>query len=68
MNKCLRWFDEGASRLRLVLDRQGRGSELPSADRYYACPCCLRVYPRAAVTAKVLTVEHVPPEALWAFS
>lgn len=64
MDKCMRWFDEGASKLRLVLDKQGRGGELPSADRCYACPCCLRVYPRAAVTAKVLTVEHVPPKAL----
>lgn len=30
MEKRLRWFDEGASRLRLVLDRQGIGDQLPS--------------------------------------
>ena len=64
MDKCGRWFDEGAAKLRMVLAKQGRDGELPSADPYYACPCCLRVYPRVAVTAKVLTIEHVPPEAL----
>ncbi len=64
MDKRLRWFDEGASRLRLVLDRQGHGHQLPSTGDYYACPCCLRAYPRAAVAARVLTIEDVPPRAL----
>ncbi len=64
MDKRLHWFDEGASRLRLVLDRQGRGHQLPSTGSYYACPCCLRAYPRAAVAAKVLTIEDVPPRAI----
>src|SRR6185437_857343 len=31
---------------------------------YYACPCCLVVYPRAAVAARVLTIEDVPPKVL----
>jgi hypothetical protein len=30
MEKRLRWFDEGLSGLRLVLDRQGIGDQLPS--------------------------------------
>ena len=64
MDKRLRWFDEGASRLRLVLNRQGHGHQLPSTGDYYACPCCLRAYPRAAVAARVLTIEDVPPRAL----
>lgn len=64
MDKRLYWFDEGASTLRLVLERQGRGHQLPSVDDYYACPCCLGVYPRAAVAARALTIEDVPPKVL----
>jgi hypothetical protein len=62
--KRSRWFDEGASALRLVLDRQGRREQLPPTGDYYACPCCLRLFTRAAVTARVLTLEDVPPKAL----
>lgn len=64
MDKRSRWFDEGASALRLVLERLGRGHELPPDEDYYACPCCLVAHPRAAVAAKYLTFEDVPPKAL----
>jgi len=64
VEKRARWFDEGASTLRLVLDRQGRGHELPPTGSYYACPSCLVAYPREAVTARVLTIEDVPPKVL----
>jgi hypothetical protein len=64
VDKRSRWFDEGASSLRLVLDRQGRGHQLPSTGDYYACPCCLVVYTRTAVAARVLTIEDVPPKVL----
>lgn len=62
MNRRLRWFDEGAPKLRVVLDRLGLGSRLPDGEDYYACPCCLTCYPRGAVAAGQLTEEHVPPE------
>ena len=64
MDKRSRWFNEGASALRLVLERLGRGHELPSTGDYYACPCCLVAHPRAAVAARALTIEDVPPKAL----
>lgn len=64
MDKRLLWFDEGASMLRLVLGRLGLGDKLPAAVDYYACPCCLVGYTREAVTAKILTEEHVPPDGL----
>jgi hypothetical protein len=64
MDRRSRWFDEGASSLRVVLERQGRGDQLPSTGDYYACPCCLIAYPRAAVAAGILTVEDVPPKVL----
>jgi len=64
VDKRSRWFDEGASELRLVLERQGRGHELPPTGDYYACPCCLVAHPRAAAAARFLTVEDVPPKAL----
>jgi hypothetical protein len=58
----MQWFYEGASSLRLVLDRLGQADQLPTGEDYYACPICLGVYSRAA--AKDLSLEHVPPEAL----
>lgn len=64
MDNRLRWFEEGASALRLVLDRQGRGNQLPPTGSYYACPCCLVAYPRLAITDRILTIEHVPPKVL----
>jgi hypothetical protein len=64
VDRYSRWFDEGAAALRLVLERQGRADQLPPAGDYYACPVCLVVYPQAAVTARVLTIEDVPPKAL----
>ncbi|MFC8436010.1 hypothetical protein [Streptomyces sp. NPDC057253] len=63
MDKRLRWFDEGAPKLRQVLERLGLGAELPD-EEFYACPCCLVAYPRAAVTAGLLTIEDVPPKSL----
>jgi hypothetical protein len=64
VDKRLRWFDEGAPMLRLVLGRLGLGDELPAGRDYYACPCCLVGYPREAVRAGILTEEHVPPQGL----
>lgn len=63
MEKSSRWFDEGASTLRLVLDGRGLGYRLPPTDSWYACPCCLVLYPRSARN-RVLTLEDVPPKAL----
>jgi hypothetical protein len=64
MNKRERWFSEGAPLFRHVMDRIGLADRLPTDDLYYACPCCLHAFPFEAVTARVLTIEHVPPEAL----
>jgi hypothetical protein len=64
VDKRSRWFDEGAATLRDVLDRQGRGHQLPPTGDYYACPCCLTVFSRAAVAARVLTIEDVPSKVL----
>jgi hypothetical protein len=42
MDRRSYWFDEGASALRLVLERQGRGHQLPSVDQgsgvFRECP------------------------------
>jgi HNH endonuclease len=62
MGDTLRWFDEGAENLRLVLGRLGWSDQIPSGEDCYACPICLRVYSRA--DAGALTIEHVPPHAL----
>lgn len=64
VDKRLRWFDEGARTLRMVAGRLGIADGLPTHEEYYACPCCLVAYNRAAVTARVLTEEHVPPRSL----
>ncbi|WFE27639.1 HNH endonuclease [Solwaraspora sp. WMMD791] len=64
MQKKQRWFDEGALVLRSVLERLGRGSDLPAATDYYACPCCLVAYTREALETGELTEEHVPPRVL----
>lgn len=64
MDKRLRWFDDGAHKLRQVLDRLGLGHGLPADKDYYACPCCLLLYPREAVAAGFLTVEDVPPKSV----
>lgn len=64
MDKRERWFSEGAPLFRQVMDRIGLADRLPTDDLYYACPCCLHAFPFEAVTARVLTLEHVPPKAL----
>jgi hypothetical protein len=64
VDKRLRWFDEGAPMLRLVLERLGRGGDLPAEGDYYACPCCLTAYTCDAVADRILTEEHVPPRSL----
>ncbi|MGI5284882.1 hypothetical protein ACQEVF_16295 [Nonomuraea polychroma] len=64
MDKRLRWFDEGAPKLRDVLDRLRLGDKLPADKDFYACPCCLLAYPREAVTAGLLTIEDVPPKSV----
>ncbi|MFD9736241.1 hypothetical protein [Umezawaea sp. NPDC059074] len=60
----LRWFDDGAPRLRLVLDKLQLSDRLPADRDYYACPCCLVAFPREAVAARVLTDEHVPADGV----
>ncbi len=65
MDKRQRWFDEGATALRRVLERAGRVGELPVAGDWYACPCCLGLYALLeAVASRVLTIEDVPPKAV----
>jgi hypothetical protein len=64
LRRRLRWFDEGADMLRLVLDGSSRGDKLPAGEDYYACPCCLMAHPRKAVEVGYLTEEHVPPKRL----
>ncbi|MFJ2256866.1 hypothetical protein ACIOKD_00750 [Streptomyces sp. NPDC087844] len=64
MDKRLRWFDEGAPKLRQVLGRLGLDDVLPAGQNFYACPCCLMAYPREAVQADLLTVEDVPPKSV----
>jgi hypothetical protein len=61
--KSPRWFNEGAPRFEKVLRKLGAKSLLPPGD-YYACPCCLWIFPRQALAAKALTLEDVPPKAL----
>lgn len=64
MDKRLRWFDDGASKLRAVLDRLDLADKLPANQDYYACPSCLVAYPREAVAAGLLTIEDVPPKSV----
>jgi hypothetical protein len=58
-----RWFNEGAVRFQKVLENVGARDLLPPDD-YYACPCCLWIFPRRAVTTRELTLEDVPPKKL----
>ncbi|MGW2038604.1 HNH endonuclease [Streptomyces virginiae] len=64
MDKREHWFNEGAPLFRQALEQLGLADRLPSADAYYACPCCLIAYPLEAIVEQVLTIEHVPPDAL----
>ncbi|WP_220292424.1 HNH endonuclease [Streptomyces sp. MBT84] len=64
MDKRLSWFDEGAPKLRQVLDRLGLDDALPAGQDFYACPCCLVAYPREAVSGGLLTIEDVPPRSV----
>jgi len=64
MGKRERWFNEGALFFQQSLEQIGLADSLPSADPYYACPCCLTVFPIEAIAQQVLTIEHVPPAAL----
>jgi hypothetical protein len=61
MDKAERWFNEGSITLRRTLQAMGQGHRLPSIGDYYACPCCLKIFDREAVTQNILTIEHVPP-------
>ncbi|MER6335472.1 HNH endonuclease [Streptomyces tendae] len=65
MDKREQWFREGAPLFRQALEQLRLADRLPTTeDDYYACPCCLIAYPFEAIAAKVLTTEHVPPDAL----
>ncbi|CAL9481943.1 hypothetical protein SUDANB108_03071 [Streptomyces sp. enrichment culture] len=64
MDKRLRWFDEGAPKLRQALDRLGLDDVLPADKNFYACPCCLVAYPCEAIPAGLLTIEDVPPKSV----
>ncbi|WP_157881403.1 hypothetical protein [Streptomyces phaeochromogenes] len=46
-----------------MLELLGVADELPDED-FYACPCCLVAYPRAAVEVGLLTIEDVPPKSV----
>jgi hypothetical protein len=60
----LRWFDQGAPMLRHVLNQLGLGDQMPPQGDFYACPMCLKVFPREAAIDGRLTEEHVPPRKL----
>ncbi|MFD5518634.1 HNH endonuclease [Streptomyces sp. NPDC127066] len=64
MDKRENWFREGAPLLQQVMRQLGIVDRLPTDDLYYACPCCLFAFPYAALEARNLTIEHVPPESL----
>jgi hypothetical protein len=64
VDKRLRWFDEGAPKLRQVLGELGLNDLIPIDGEFYACPCCLTVYSREAVSDGVLTIEDVPPKSV----
>jgi hypothetical protein len=63
MSNGFRWFDEGASKLRLFLGANDSIDILPSNEPFYMCPCCLQLHPRSAALI-ALTREHVPPDKL----
>jgi hypothetical protein len=42
----------------------GWARDLPDGGGYYACPCCLQPFTRAAAETGVLTLEDVPPKEL----
>lgn len=50
-----RWFTRGADAVRRYLAED---------VECYVCPLCLRAFSTAALGARVLTLEHVPPKAL----
>ncbi|MFD5519096.1 HNH endonuclease [Streptomyces sp. NPDC127066] len=64
MDKRERWFNEGAPLFQKAMQQLGIAHRLPTGDLYYACPCCLFVFPYESLAEQNLTIEHVPPEAL----
>jgi hypothetical protein len=64
MKQRERWFVEGAAALRRFLAAIGRSDALPPTGEHYACPCCLRVYGREALSDGTLTYEDVPPKSV----
>jgi hypothetical protein len=59
-----RWFADGAAALRRTLTTLNLPNPLPPTGEFYACPCCLMAYGRAALDLGILTDEHVPPRAV----
>ncbi|MBI2907926.1 MAG: hypothetical protein HYX92_09750 [Chloroflexi bacterium] len=49
------WFERGADAVARLW---------PSLPRCYICPLCMRGFLPAALDENVLTLEHVPPQAL----
>lgn len=54
--KVERWFDRGADSFARLAPK--------APARIYVCPLCGNGYSREAIAEKVITIEHVPPEAL----
>jgi hypothetical protein len=62
MDRRQRRFADGAAALRRTATAIGMGQVLPPDGDFYACPCCLTAYGPEALSARVLTDEHVPPD------
>ncbi len=59
--KSRAWFDQGCESFKRAFP--SLAARIP-ADSFYVCPICLRIFNEHALTAGVLTREHVPPESL----
>src|SRR4051812_43228082 len=55
------WFDQGCEEFKRAFP--GIAARL-QADSFYVCLICLRPFNGRALTARVLTREHVPPASL----
>jgi hypothetical protein len=55
------WFQQGCEAFRRSFPDIAKN--IP-ADRFYVCPVCLKAFSEEALTARVLTREHVPPRSV----
>lgn len=56
-----RWFDQGCAAFKRTFPQIA--ARIP-AERFYACPICLKAFREEAIALRVLTREHVPPKSL----